>query len=1105
VDLAVGALTGLSVFRNNGRGQFGEVKPAPNNVETRDVLWADFDNDGDLELLGVGRWEFVPGEPTPVPGETDYPYTGFNYLYQVNGTSFSLAPGSFSDYTFKSNDGLTRIAAGDYDNDGYLDLATANFWGGCTVLIYRNTHTSPFFEQSLNFGSGNLNCLLDGSGDNTTAYSVAWVDYDNDGDQDLAAGLYDFSVPVFRIQIFNNTANTITVGGAVTVEPNFPSAPIDLAWGDFDQNGFLDLAAASNNGDVYVYQNNGGGSFSSLAANPIFSSGAFGGAVDWGDFNGDGRLDLVIAPSQLRPQVRRWNGSAFVPESALRGQPVKGAVFGVRGFDGDNDGDLDLAVTDQKDFSPLYAFFVPRLQTTITSLGAEVSQSSAWGDFDNDGDQDLLVGSGIGTLGLRLYRNNLGQLTLNQTIAAAGFGPHYVAWGDFDGDFDLDIGVSSNNQYQIYRNESGVFGPPASIVPPGGIIPRSLAWLDTDDDGDLDLVTGNKGGILLFETEGGAVNPTPIPISLNAADDIRSLAWIDFNGDLFPDFAAGNYTGQTRLYRNNQNNVFTLDSGLPSSYNTKGIAWADWDGDGQAELALANENQPVYLYRRQGSAWTPVWSSTESLPATSLAWGDWDNDSDLDLAIGNSGLADRVYSNLLAERGAADLIWRWTSDQPGRLTSGVAWGDIDNDGDLELAVTQVGGEGGPVNGFYLNSYVSPSHLGGNFASTMPLPNNPSYLSIQKPGPTGASYFFFTPEILASPAISTIDINFRLFDPDGTRANSPASGPGDDIISLNQFLQKFEYSTNGGGTWQPANGALVENSNDLQDTSRQGESYTFRWNVQEDQIVSDDVRFRITIANHLGRTDPDDPNRRAGLNQRGSVSAISPPFRVRGLTCIWPDNPSIIIQPTSPYSANRALDFTGMVTPSTNSSLVFNWNFGDNTTGIGQELDHSYANGTYTVVLTVTGPACPIARTVVTTIPVVIGTGLPDKLTYLPLLLKGGTTATSVEEAAGQVKFEPRTVPGAPGQILGLVGASQPGGPTQLTWQPSPATDQVAGYRVYRAFQGNFIFKRLADLPAKATAYTDTEAACDAAYFVTAYNQAGESLPSTSSYFTWPCQ
>jgi hypothetical protein len=109
--------------------------------------------------------------------------------------------------------------------------------------------------------------------------------------------------------------------------------------------------------------------------------------------------------------------------------------------------------------------------------------------------------------------------------------------------------------------------------------------------------------------------------------------------------------------------------------------------------------------------------------------------------------------------------------------------------------------------------------------------------------------------------------------------------------------------------------------------------------------------------------------------------------------------------------------------------------------------------------------------------VIIGTGLPDELTYLPLILKASATATGAETPA-LTQFELKVVAGAPGQVTGLSGDFQSGGLTSLAWQLNPAADQLLGYRVYRSSQAGFAFLRLADLPATATTYTDTGAACE---------------------------
>jgi fibronectin type 3 domain-containing protein len=99
----------------------------------------------------------------------------------------------------------------------------------------------------------------------------------------------------------------------------------------------------------------------------------------------------------------------------------------------------------------------------------------------------------------------------------------------------------------------------------------------------------------------------------------------------------------------------------------------------------------------------------------------------------------------------------------------------------------------------------------------------------------------------------------------------------------------------------------------------------------------------------------------------------------------------------------------------------------------------------------------------------------------------------------------QTIPDAPSQVTGLAGSSQLGvGTTTLTWQANPSEEGVLSYRVYRTNIADATFRLLAELPAEATTYTDNTAACSQMYLITALNGAGESLPSTASYFSLPC-
>jgi hypothetical protein len=336
----------------------------------------------------------------------------------------------------------------------------------------------------------------------------------------------------------------------------------------------------------------------------------------------------------------------------------------------------------------------------------DASRGISLGDMDGDGDLDMAVAN-FGQLPNRIYENNgAGSYSVVWQTPTNEIRPSWsVAWGDLEGDGDLDLAFGTNSYDQVYRNEGG--GNFTRVVSFMGDIQatRDIAWGDMDGDGDLDLVLGSNGYIRIFPNTGEGGFTTAISLLTGTNTQSISLGDMDRDDDL--DILLGNLNQLNQIYRNGGGMSFTLQTIGGDPKPTSSVAWGDMDGDGDLDFAVGNDGDVSQLYENDGSGnFVLAWEAMDSKGTQSVAWGDVDGDGDLDLALGNSGWpntieVNQVYQN---EDGAFNLVWESTGDT--KITFAVAWGDVDNDGDLDLVFAN----DWQINQIYLNESVGHSQL-----------------------------------------------------------------------------------------------------------------------------------------------------------------------------------------------------------------------------------------------------------------------------------------------------------------------------------------------------------------------------------------------------------
>ncbi len=389
------------------------------------------------------------------------------------------------------------------------------------------------------------------------AGDAEWIDYDNDGKLDVILSGYTDSGNIVT-NIYRNEGDSFTDIHANTTPLRTERG---VAWGDFDNDGDFDLAmegnATGSQPFTKIYRNDNG-TFVDIGA-PLM--GLNGGSVVWVDYNNDGQLDLLVSGSPdvgstFYTKLYRNDHGSFV-DSGIDFPGVWASSIAFADYD--NDGNQDLLLTGFGDLgvtTKLYHCEIHSDTVTYTDTYEPLEPVNSgmvkWVDIDNDGFLDIIL-SGVAPGNIPrtiIYRNDGAghftdiQANLKQVCVSA------IAVGDYDNDGDLDIAVSGSEDFiygtnpttKIYRNDHGAFVDIGAVLP--GTWFGTLAWGDYDNDGRLDLlITGGTVGRPNYSYNGpwysvsaiyhnNSVTPNTPPsvpaapiVSLNGSD--AQFSWSD--------------------------------------------------------------------------------------------------------------------------------------------------------------------------------------------------------------------------------------------------------------------------------------------------------------------------------------------------------------------------------------------------------------------------------------------------------------------------------------------------------------------------------------------------------------------------------------------------
>ncbi len=579
---------------------------------------------------------------------------------------------------------------GDFDGDGYPDLYFLMGANGGPNQLYINQGNGTFVESGV---AWNVDDTFDGFG--ATA-----IDYDGDNDLDLFVTTIDST----NARLYRNDGGSFTdvaAAAGLTLNYGFLNDIRDentsATWTDYDRDGDLDVYVASwTHAPSYsrnrLFKNNGNGTFTDVTTTAALNTGK------------------VLANVFAGPNTVNCDFLAGFYFCWPRG-------FSPRFADMNNDGWPDLTLVCDYHTTQTYTNDKDGTftNTTLASGGGSADWSGmghATGDYDNDGDLDYFVGC-IETAAKAnaFYLNNGSGVYTNAAAARGVFGDTtHWNWGsvamDFDNDMDLDIYVVNgwDNAWagqpaQLFVNNGSAFFSEAASTHACAIVceGRGAGYLDLDRDGNLDIfVTAWDEPPILLHNQGESGNHY-LEIELNdpyskntrqigarikvTAGGVSQIREVD---------SGSNYLSHSEnMVHFGMGANTTADEVRITLTDNRVLIYEDVPTDQLMEITVpppAFSDQTV----AQGVSFTHAAQADFAPIGSGGAWGDYDNDGDLDLYVGTRSGANALFQNQGGGSGFVNVAAALGVEASGSETTGAVWGDYDNDGDKDLYVMSRG-------------------------------------------------------------------------------------------------------------------------------------------------------------------------------------------------------------------------------------------------------------------------------------------------------------------------------------------------------------------------------------------------------------------------------